>query len=310
MNMGVWLIASFIDINKQDGKETTYGYRLATFDNSPDSVRDYTKEQLIAQLSMGALEIVNAELQNGEVVTTKGSIDRYTKICGNVPYGKCSVIILKEFPDSTYAVGNHMGAVERMPLDALINYQGGIANASVVENSNHTKYIRSLGGEFEKDRMFNDLANGDRAKAKLRIGGITDLTMDDNTKLISGKNTTRESIIIPVGCLGVESAGFSRNLKIKHVELSKTCLTIGASAFEGCENLETIIIPEGVTTIPVKCFAKCKSLKSVKLPNSLKKIDRQAFDACKALKEVSIGPAKPIIAPGSLPGTAKIVIRR
>jgi hypothetical protein len=308
--MGIWLIASFIDINKQDGKETTYGYRLSSFDGSPDSVRDYTKEQLVAQLSIGALDIVNAEFQNGEIITTKGSIDRYTKIYGNVPYGKCSVIILKEFPDSTYAVGNHMGAVERMSLDALISYPGGIANASVVENSNHTKYIRSLGGEFEKDRMFTDLANGDRAKAKLRMGGVTDLLMDDDTKLISGKDTKRESIMIPVGCLGIAPAGFIRNIKIKHVELSKTCLSIGMSAFEGCENLESVIIPEGVTVIPQKCFAKCKTLKSIKLPNSLKKIDRQAFDGCKSLKEVSIGPIKPVIAPGSLPVTAKIVIRR
>jgi WD40 repeat protein len=305
--MEIWLIAVHIFKDIKSGKEMYSGYRLAAINNNDDvtEIQDLTSEQLINQLANGIISPVNVELENDSIKSTRGSLDRYTKIYDSMPYGPCSLVVIKEYPDRTYAVINHLGIIERMTMSSLIAYPGGLANATVVNN----EYIRSIGGEFEKDRSFHDFENGDRARAKLKISGMTDLTLDEN-KYLSGKTVKVDRVTAPVGCLGIAANGFKKNTNIKHVELSKTCLTLGSSSFEGCTSLETIIIPEGVAVIPINCFHGCTSLKKVYLPNSLRVINRDAFKGCRSLRELSIGPVRIQLAPGAVPSTTKMTIRR
>lgn len=71
---------------------------------------------------------------------------------------------------------------------------------------------------------------------------------------------------------------------------SKSLLTMGVSAFEGCASLKSVDLSESVSlkAIPQSSFMNCESLETVKLASSIRSIESGAFLACKSLKDVQL----------------------
>ena len=79
----------------------------------------------------------------------------------------------------------------------------------------------------------------------------------DKSKIISFRNQSLESFIIP------------------------TCVTsIGDSAFFGCSSLSDIVIPDSVTSIGDSVFSDCSSLSNIVIPDSVTSIGDSVFAGC------------------------------
>lgn len=89
--------------------------------------------------------------------------------------------------------------------------------------------------------------------------------------------TNLETVIIPDQVLDVPPFCFEDCLKLKHVELGKSIISVGVRAFADCLNLETVILNEGLSDISARAFIGCKSLKSIYIPESVAYIDDTAF---------------------------------
>ncbi len=87
----------------------------------------------------------------------------------------------------------------------------------------------------------------------------------DKSKIISFRNQTVKSYIIP-----------------------SSVTSIGDSAFAGCSSLSNIAIPSSVNSIGDKAFWDCCSLTSIVFPDSVTSIGDGAFCGCSSLKYISI----------------------
>ncbi len=87
----------------------------------------------------------------------------------------------------------------------------------------------------------------------------------DKSKIISFRNQTVKSYIIP-----------------------SSVTSIGDSAFAGCSSLSNIAIPSSVNSIGDKAFWDCCSLTSIVFPDSVTSIGDGAFCGCFSLKYISI----------------------
>lgn len=133
------------------------GYRLLQlkdkkyFDVNPQTV------QQILQVNSNA--VANLELVNGEIVGSQGSIDRYTAIRETRVSDRQIVIIKKVVINDDKPVGYlvtdyRYSALKFLTTDEIISIcepQGSnkIANGKIVENSEGTKFISAIQGNYD-----------------------------------------------------------------------------------------------------------------------------------------------------------------
>lgn len=257
-------------------------------DADTGTVQDHMYDEVKSVLAR-EIEIAGLELKDGEINGSNGSLSRYAKLVNNIPVNGNPVVILKEFPNKTYSVSNHLGQIATMNSEQLINYANseGIANGKIVNTDDNT-FVSSINGEFIKDKSFKEFESGKRTVAKLKMFGMKDFELDSNY-LARGLNKDATEIQLPSGCLGIQPEGFKDFKKLEKVYLPKTCLELGEKAFMGCVKLEEINIQLGTLIIPIGCFKGCSSLKPLNIPMSVKKIDKEAFLKCNKLKTIYVG---------------------
>lgn len=286
----------------------TVGFRLLDLDYGQvlDVNYNAVKEQMI-----NGIIIENLKIENNKIIGSNGSIERYPLIDYNTKLlvGKSPLIILMELANNAYRVCDSTGNIFDITLDSLINYYyiDGIANGKVI-NTENTKYISPIKGEYRKDKLLQAKKYGEKLKVKMDVLGA-EYKLDERyyARLLQGSKA--ESIVLGKGVLGIQPYGFKDALCLKEIILPATLEFIGEGAFLNTR-IEEIVIPEGIAEIPPRCFALCKELKQVSLPNSLKTIRQNAFYNCNKLKVIHTGPSKLTIAFGAIPRGTKRIIRK
>ena len=301
--MKMFMIACHMNNKKQ-----VIGFRLIDIDSGDVRDYDYTSVRGVLEKS---IEIDGIKIEDGILKGSNGSFDRYTQLINGITIGTCPIVIVKQYPDKTYDVCNHLGKIVHMHSDDIIKFAEteGIANGKIV-HSQDGSYISSICGEYLKDKSFDDIAYVDKLKMKMKLLGLSSYKLNDENMAVGGTNRDLEVLPIGTGCLGITPAGFKDLKKLRDVSLPSTCLSLGERAFMGCESLENINIPEGVKTIPKLCFKDCKNLKQITLPNSIRNIEAGAFKGCDKLSLISLGPVRPVIGAIAIPPKTKIVVRR
>ena len=127
---------------------------------------------------------------------------------------------------------------------------------------------------------------------KAQDQGITDCTVNENTKLIyasafSGCHSLK-SIVIPNGITKIVDTMFMNCSSLESVTIPESVTEIGHSAFSGCSSLTSVKLPAGLTCIGDSAFYNCQSLKSIDIPESVTEIGNGAFSRCNKLSSVVI----------------------
>ncbi len=88
-------------------------------------------------------------------------------------------------------------------------------------------------------------------------------------------------LIIPEGVKVIGDGAFNLGgYEIEEVIIPKGCLYIDSTAFVGCDKLKKVIIPDGLLGIGYRAFCGCTSLKEISIPNSVKYIGDECFRGC------------------------------
>ena len=127
---------------------------------------------------------------------------------------------------------------------------------------------------------------------KAQDQGITDCTVNENTKLIyasafSGCHSLK-SIVIPNGITKIVDTMFMNCSSLESVTIPESVTEIGHSAFSGCSSLTSVKLPAGLTCIGDSAFYNCQSLKSIDIPESVTEIGKNAFSGCSSLTSVKL----------------------
>lgn len=96
--------------------------------------------------------------------------------------------------------------------------------------------------------------------------------------------------------------------KGKTVEIPKTVVNIGRSAFTGCETLTDIILPEGLKFISRSSFSGCTALKTISIPSGVEEIADWCFNGCSSLETIYL-PNHIKVSQNTLKGCPAKVIR-
>lgn len=133
-----------------------------------------------------------------------------------------------------------------------------------------------------------------------------------SVSLISPKDKTKKSVMIPAcvteihsaafdGCSSLEEVKFANGSKLKDVltfafrdctslksiSLPSSVKTIGNQAFSGCTSLETVEYDEDkITSFGTCVFENCSSLESVTVPGVVTTIGSKDFVGCTSLEDV------------------------
>jgi len=132
--------------------ETVNGlmYRLID-ENNPKDVKNYPEVSIIHALSSGAAKIQNVKVENGKVVGTNGSLERYPRIGLNGKLkNKPSMIILNQIGNVGYTVCDYKGVIKKFPTQEVVEYakKYDIANGKLVSRDN-VEFISSITGGYE-----------------------------------------------------------------------------------------------------------------------------------------------------------------
>ena len=288
-------------------EEITVGFRI--FDTQTKQFMDASIESVYNQLANGTV-VDGLEIKDGQLKGNNGNLDRYTTIVNGQNFGDCPIVITKEYPDNYYEVANYLGQVNKMSMQSIIRYaqHEGLANAKIV-NTENKQYISRIHGEFEKDKIFKDMAAGNTTRMKMKVMDVRVYSLDDNNLAVGDPTIEVDELTLGRGCLGIRPNGLN-GCKAKTLVLPKTCLNLGARCCANMKNLTKVVIPEGVTKIPTFMFENCINLEEVDLPNSVIEIGSNAFKGCTKLRIVRTGPRKPNVVYGAIPSKARLVPRR
>ena len=102
----------------------------------------------------------------------------------------------------------------------------------------------------------------------------------DKSKIISFRNQSLESFIIPTCVTSIGDRAFSDCSSLSDIVIPDSVTSIGDSAFWGCSSLSNIVIPDSVTSIGDWAFSGCSSLSNIVIPNSVTSIGSEAFAGC------------------------------
>ena len=110
----------------------------------------------------------------------------------------------------------------------------------------------------------------------------------DKSKIISFRNQSVESYVIPSSVTSIGNRAFSCCSSLSKIVIPSSVNSIGNSAFSGCSSLSKVVIPTSVTSIGDWTFSGCSSLSEVVIPSSVNSIGNSAFSGCSSLSKVVI----------------------
>ena len=110
----------------------------------------------------------------------------------------------------------------------------------------------------------------------------------DKSKIISFRNQSVESYVIPSSVTSIGDSAFSCCSFLSEIVIPSSVNSIGNSAFSSCRSLSKIVIPDSVNSIGNSAFSGCSSLSKIVIPTSVTSIDDWTFSGCSSLSEVVI----------------------
>jgi hypothetical protein len=155
------------------------GYRLLDIDDN-NKVRDLPLASIVKTLSnpKTANIIENAQLVNGVVTGTNGTLSRYASINtqGRL-VGASPLVVINQIENLGYTVSDFKGCVTKMSNDKVVEYAkgNGIANGKVVVKDN-IEYISSINGAYEQVELKQE-----KPKENVKMKSITRITNDKGT---------------------------------------------------------------------------------------------------------------------------------
>ena len=110
----------------------------------------------------------------------------------------------------------------------------------------------------------------------------------DKSKIISFRNQSVESYVIPSCVTSIGNRAFSCCSSLSKVVIPTSVTSIGHNVFQGCSSLSEIVIPSSVTSIGNSAFSGCSSLSKIVIPTSVTSIGDWTFSGCSSLSEIVI----------------------
>ena len=110
----------------------------------------------------------------------------------------------------------------------------------------------------------------------------------DKSKIISFRNQSLESFIIPTCVTNIGDRAFSDCSSLSDIVIPDSVTSIGDWAFRKCSSLSDIVIPDSVTSIGDMAFSDCSSLSNIVIPDSVTSIGDSAFWGCSSLSDIVI----------------------
>ena len=110
----------------------------------------------------------------------------------------------------------------------------------------------------------------------------------DKSIIISFRNQSVESYVIPSSVTSIGNSAFSCCSSLSEIVIPSSVNSIGNSAFSSCRSLSKIVIPDSVNSIGNSVFSGCSSLSKIVIPTSVTSIDDWTFSCCSSLSEVVI----------------------
>ena len=110
----------------------------------------------------------------------------------------------------------------------------------------------------------------------------------DKSKIISFRNQSLESFIIPTCVTSIGDRAFSDCSSLSDIVIPDSVTSIGDSAFWGCSSLSDIVILDSVTSIGDCAFSDCSSLSDIVIPDSVTSIGDSVFSDCSSLSDIVI----------------------
>jgi len=224
----------------------------------------------------------------------------------------CNVEIpngVEEIKDRAFASGNDDSLCIKIPDSVLyIDMDAFERTNSITIYCNTGSYAEAYaiakGYAYESGRKTNIVMEYDEDTHILNFSGegvLTEDDIDNAWKEYGIYYSNVKKVILGEGIIGVGPETF-RNWKIICIDLPKSLVVIGDSAFENCHNIlfesdylpenlliigsnaffncdiSTIGIPEGVRGIGEFAFSYCENLDAIKMPDSLREISYHVFD--------------------------------
>lgn len=293
------------------GKENPVGYRV--LDTDSETTFDYTCQQIMSELGNGKdIKGIGLDTDSYGLTGTNGQLSRYPKLVNGVSINNNCIIIFRSIDDKYIVTGSN-GKMLSMTEASIIEYglTQGIANGKVVEKDG-TKFLSSISGEYEKDKLALKSEDSSIAKTlgKMRMVGLQQYKVDENGLAYRDATCTESpEIVIFTGVKGVRSLGFANCGVIESLKLERTVTDIGEYAFKMCKKLKNVEMSPETDVIPTGAFYGCTELTSVDIPNGVKRIKCKAFYGCKKLKQITVRPGKIIFDTGAIPSGCRVVIR-
>ena len=110
----------------------------------------------------------------------------------------------------------------------------------------------------------------------------------DKSIIISFRNQSVESYVIPSSVTSIGNRAFSCCSSLSEVVIPSSVNSIGNSAFSCCSSLSKVVIPTSVTSIGHNVFQGCSSLSEIVIPDSVTSIGNSAFSGCSSLSKIVI----------------------
>ena len=110
----------------------------------------------------------------------------------------------------------------------------------------------------------------------------------DKSKIISFRNQSLESFIIPTCVTSIGDSAFFGCSSLSDIVILDSVTSIGDCAFSYCSSLSNIVIPDSVTSIGDSAFSDCSSLSNIVIPDSVTSIGDSVFSGCSSLSNIVI----------------------
>lgn len=323
------MVAVIKDIN-----DKTIGFRIVDgtvpSDCGKRPIKDVSMNNMLITIQKNPNLIHNLGLSNGEVVGTNGKIERYAELVLNnnkeisLKSNGTVVIILGKINDKYLELCDFQGNCLILEEDEVIKWvctkRCILANATMVTNTDNTKYIRSLNGAFKnvkrkikensssKDtkkenvskpedkvevKQEKEISNNKEKSAEIKAEKAKEYKL--NTELLDGElvvvgiepEAYNGVIVIPKEVKRIGLDAF-KNRNISGVIMEDGVVDIGKGSFYNCRNLCNVRVSNNAAFISALCFSKCTSLSKVILGNKVKRIHDSAFEGCTQLESIEI----------------------
>lgn len=177
--------------------ESTQGLMCRLIDaNNPQDLKQYPERLVIQGVGSGAVKVENIKVEDGKLVGTNGSIDRYPRIdaSGNL-MNKPSMVIFNQIGDVGYTVCDYAGRIKMMSTADAVEYarKFDIANGKLVSRDN-IDFISSITGKYDVKEVPRVK---ETSKAKVQV------KKRDNTRLAENSEVEAELLLDQKDSLGV-----------------------------------------------------------------------------------------------------------